>query len=467
MFTKNIEEALINYIASFRYQDIPKEVLIRAKSFLMNTLAAMIAGSGAEGVKEVAGLIREWGGKSESTVMLFDTKVPAPEAVLVNAMMARALDFGDFNINTAIHANSIVVPVALAAAEISKEIDGKDFITGIVIGGEIMCRMRLVPDFCAGLSGWAGEVYGSFGSAITAGKILGVTREEMGNALGLAYSQASGNLQGLYDGSLATRLQQGFSARAGFLSTILAKHGLTGPRYFLNGKAGFYPVYYRGIASSINRLLDGIGRKYELLNIATKPYPCCGFTMAPIENVITLMKLHNLSEQEIKKVTVRVNQQMYSVVCSPSEIKYRPQRIADAMFSLPYVVGISMLKGDVFLGDFNDAAIKNEDHLKAVDKVEVVIDQDIDKESKELNIPLSLHAVDLETKDGKRFSRKKFHAKGFPENPMTMEDCVEKARKCTSYCIKHYPEKRVDELKEIVEDLEELRDLHALIKLLS
>lgn len=467
MLTPDPRESLLNYVTSIRYEDLPPEVVVSTKRFMMNILAAIVAGSAAEGVREVADLVREWGGKSESTVILFDSKVPAQEAVLVNATMARSLDFDEFNVNTGIHVNTTLVPVALAAAELSNQVDGKELITAIVVGGEIMCRMRLVPDFCTGVSGWSGEIYGVFGSAVTAGKVLGLTRDEMGNALGLAYSQASGNLQMIYDGSLATRLQQGFSARAGFLSAILAKKGLTGPHDFLEGRAGFYPVYYRGISYNIRRLLDDIGGKYEFLNIATKPYPCCGFTMAPIENVITLMKLNSFSEQEISKVTVRVNQRMYNIVCSPPEAKRRPQTVSDAMFSLPYVIGISLLRGDVSLGDFTDVAIKDLARLKTVDKVEIIVDQDIDKESQELNLPLYLHRVDLETKNGQRFSEKKYYATGSPQKPMTMEDCAEKAKKCASYATKPFPENKVDEVKEIVEHLEELGNIYSLTKLLT
>ena len=265
MPTRDPTDFLLNYVTSIQFEDFPSEVVVSTKRFMMNIIAAIIAGSAAEGVRKVADIVEEWGGKPEGTVMLFDSKVPAPDAALVNAVMARSLDFDEFNVNTGLHVNTTLVPVAIAAAELSDQVDGKDLLTAIAAGGEIMCRMRLVPDFCTGVSGWSGEIYGIFGSAITAGKILGLTKNEMRNALGLAYSQASGNLQMIYDGSLATRLQQGFCARAGLFSAILAKKGLTGPHNFLEGRAGFYPVYYRGIPCDISRLFDDIGGALRIL----------------------------------------------------------------------------------------------------------------------------------------------------------------------------------------------------------
>jgi len=461
----NIEN-LIRYITSARYEDLPNDVILTAKRLIMNTFGAILCGSGAEGVKEIAGLVKNWGGEEKSTIFLYSSKVPAHEAVFVNATMARALDFDEFHLQTGMHTGATVVPVALAAAEMCGKVTGKDIIIAVVVGAEVMCRMRLVPDFCIGVSGWTGEVYGAFGGAITAGKVTGLTREEMGHALGLAYSQAAGNAQPIYDGALATRLQQGFSARAGLLSTILATNGITGPQDFLEGRAGFYPVYYRGIDYDISRLFHRIGEKYEFLNIATKPYPCCGFLMAPIENVIDIMHQNNMNHQDISKIVVRVNQRMYNTVCAPPETKYRPQTLADAMFSLPYVVGTAILSGDVSLEDFSAEAIADPERLKTAGKVEIIVDEGIERESKELNLSLSLHEVEVETKSGQRFLQKMYHAKGFPQKPMTMEDFTEKARKCTHYAVKPFPDSRLEELKEFVTHLEEQKDASYLTKFL-
>lgn len=460
------EKALLDYVMSTRYSDLPQEVVTTVKGLIMNILAAMLSGSSASGAKELTQLVRKWGGESESAVFLQNFKAPAHDAVFVNATMARALDFDDFHMQTGMHASATVVPIALAIAEAMGGIEGKSLITAIALGAEILCRMRLVPDLCIGISGWTGEIYGAFGGAITAGRIFGLSEDEMGHALGLAYSQAAGNAQTIYDGALGTRLQQGFSARAGCVSAIMAKAGLTGARKFLEGKAGLYPVYYRGLDYDINRLTEGLGEKYEILNIATKPYPCCGFLMAPIENVLHIMTENRLVAGHIKKMVFSVNQKMYNTVCFPPDTKYQPKTPADAMFSLPYVVATAIITGDVSLSDFSDEAIRNAERLTIAQNVEIEIDKGIEEESTELNLSLSLHQVELETEGGQHFSRKMYHAKGFPQNPMTMSDFTEKAKKCALYAVKPFPESRVDELKEVLLHLEGKKNISSLIKLL-
>ena len=459
-------EKLINYVMSMGYGRVPEEATDGMKRLVMNSFAAMLAGTSASGVIELSQLIRKWGGAPESAVFLNDLKVPAHDAVLVNATMIRALDFDDFHMQTGIHSGAIVVPVALAAADLAGNTDGKALIAAMILGAEIMCRMRLVPDRCIGVSGWTGEIYGAFGGAITAGRILGLSREEMINALGLAYSQASGNAQTIFEGTLSTRLQQGFAARAGFLSAVMARAGLTGPKDFLEGKAGFYPVYYRGLDYDINRLVVGLEEKYEFLNLATKPYPCCGFIMAPIENVLDIMRQNEIAYKDIERVTFHVNQQMYNTVCSPPENKYRPQTPADAMFSLPYAVSTAILTGDVLLEDFSIEAIKKPDRLEFCNRIHIEVDDYIDRESKELNLPLALHEIRLQTKGGKQFSQKLYYSKGFPEKPMAMEDFFQKIKNCAPLAIKPFSEDKIEALRDIVINLEKQEDTHLLVELL-
>jgi 2-methylcitrate dehydratase PrpD len=147
----NTTEGLIDYVTSVRHEDLPGDVVLTAKRLIMNTFGAILGGSGVQGVREIAGLVTKWGGKQESAVFLYSSKVPAHEAVLVNATMGRALDFDEFNLQTGMHAGATVVPIALAVAELCGKITGKELITAVVVGAEVMSRMRLVPERSMGL----------------------------------------------------------------------------------------------------------------------------------------------------------------------------------------------------------------------------------------------------------------------------------------------------------------------------
>ena len=239
--------------------------------------------------------------------------------------------------------------------------------------------------------------------------------------------------------------------------------GLEGAKNFLEGKAGLYPVYYRGLSYDINRLTTDIGKRYEVLNIATKPYPCCGFIMAPIENILDVMRKNSIVYKDVKKVVFSVNREMYNTVCSPPDRKYQPKNPSDAMFSLPYVVATAMQQGDVLLSDFSNEAIVDSERLEIARKIEVEIDDEIEAESKELDLVLSLHQIRVDINSGQSFSQKMYYAKGFPQNPMSAGDFVEKIKKCANYSKNSFLESNAEEFKKAVLNLEKENDVRTFL----
>jgi len=463
----SIEEELVDRVISIEYDDLPPEAVTACKKSIVDLIGVAIAGSTTPVAKKLFEVVSQWQGKPESRIFLHDIAIPAHDAVFVNATMGRALDFNQYHFSTGTQPPPTMIPVALATAELCGKVSGRDFISAIAIGSEVMCRMRMVPDYCSGLSGWVGDVCGIFGGAITASKLMRFNSEQMLNALGLAYSQSAGNVQGVRDvgGGATLSLQQGLSARAAMLSAILGKSGLGTAKKFLDAKAGFYEVYYRGIPHDLNRLLDGFGQRYEIMNLAIKPYPSCGYTLCPIDNVLDIVHKNNLAGQEIDKIVLRVGQAAYNNVCHPRESKSRPKTVGDAMFSIPYTIGSAIFSGEVFLEDFSAEAIKDAQRLKEVDKVECFLDQDVEAEASKLSLRLSLNVAEVSTRDGKNFSQKMLHAKGSPEKPMTFEDCAQKARRCAQFA--GFKAEKMNRIVELIGRLEQLEDVSVVADLLQ
>ena len=463
----NPEKTIISFADHLRFEDLPGDVVDAVKRMTMNILAAMMTGSSAPAIVSLNRMVHAWGGKGQSTVFLDPVKVPATEAAFVNAAMARAMDFDDFHMQTGMHASATLIPVALAVSEAMGPVSGESLITAVALGAEISCRMRMVPDQCIGVSGWTGEIFGGFGSALTTAKLLGLSDSHLAQALGLAYGQACGNSQAIYDGSHATFLQQGIAARAGLLSILMAEAGLTGPSEFLSGRAGLYPVYYRGLPYDLDRLCNGLGERYDFVNIATKQYPSCGFTMAPIENVIGLINTHGLCADEIEGVDISVNKKMHATVCAPAQRKYHPQVPADALFSMPYVIATAVLTGDVRLEDFTPEAIGAKQRLRFMKRINIIEDEAIEKKALETNMPLGTHRIDIHCKDGRCFNRSLQFSAGFPQAPLTLDQCALKAKKNLAAAVRPLSEEKIDRLKRTVENLEALDTLSALTGLMS
>ena len=122
-----IEEKLVDYILQTRFEDLPSGIVEIAKNMTLTILGTTIAGAKAEGCAELVSQIKEWGGKEEATVLLHGGKVPACNAVLINSVMARALDFCD-GIRPGMYVGATAVPAALAASELADGCDGEEFL---------------------------------------------------------------------------------------------------------------------------------------------------------------------------------------------------------------------------------------------------------------------------------------------------------------------------------------------------
>lgn len=453
---------LVRNLIRIQFKDIPAQVIGITKKSILDTFAAMLAGTSAQGCPEVIAQVLEWGGKKESTVFRSHKKVPAFLAVLANGMMARAVDFDDVFEPGTVHASASIVPAALAAAEMRGGLEGREFLTAVTLGIDLICRMARTHRIPSGLSGMNVTFqYAAFGCAGVVGRILRLGEEKMIHAMGLAYSQTSGNSQNLLEGTLATRFCQGLAAQAGVYAAVFAQKGITAAQEVLEGKFGYYPVYHRGQYDR-RYLLEGLGEKFEVVHVTLKKYPCCMHTHAAIDAVLDIRAEQDLKPDEVDRVTVKVNQQGFNFVCLPLEKTRVPQTIPEAQFSLPYAVSTAMVKGKVFLEDFTNEEIRNPEVRKLATRVDCQVDLELDQTAQGNVTPA---ALEIRTRKGEFFSRKVIERRGSPTNPMTMEEVEEKFRKCAEFGQKKLRGKRRDRLLHILKTLENLEEVTQVLNL--
>jgi 2-methylcitrate dehydratase PrpD len=259
-----------HHIVHTRFEDIPPDAMDNTKRDILDTIGCALAGSSAPGTMEMRGLMNEWGGKPEATVVVYGDKIPSLNAALVNGAMAHARDFDDTYDRGLVHAGVSTVPAAFAIAERMGTVSGKELITACALGQDMLLRM------VASVTEWndfhATAIHGSFGATAAAGKLLGLDEETMISAFGIAYAQASGNVQAIHDGVLTKRLQAGHAARTGVFSALLAQRGFTGARGSLEGQAGFFNVFYGGNYQR-EELFADLGKRFEGSRLGFKPYP--------------------------------------------------------------------------------------------------------------------------------------------------------------------------------------------------
>jgi 2-methylcitrate dehydratase PrpD len=284
-----IEDHIVDTLLQSDFGILPEEAVTATKKSIIDTLGVTIAGRKAEGCRKIVDLVQQWGGKKEATVLSYGFKVPLPQASFANGVMARALDLDEVHDMGTVHTSASVIPGALAAAEAIGKVSGKEFIVAVALGIDLIARMSLAPQSGACLSGMAGSYQaGTFGTAAAVGKLFKLNRKQMGNALGIAYSQAAGNSQCYVDGSHTIRVQQGLSASAGALSAILARRGITGAQEFFEGKFGYFNTYHGGKYD--REVLQGITER-NLWGARSARNPCMAVVNSPMPSLMRPLSL--------------------------------------------------------------------------------------------------------------------------------------------------------------------------------
>lgn len=457
-------EEIAEHIAGTAPTDIPDSAVSAAKKVVTDLFGVIIAGSSSLESRQVLSLVRGWAGRGESHVLVHGDRVPAPDAGFVNGVMGRARDFDDVHEAAVLHPSVSVVPAALAAAELRGGVTGREFMAAVVLGVDLTCRLGMAPTRGPNVSGMSTTWQcGAFGSAAAASKVLGLDADETLNAMGIAYSQASGNQQSIIEGATVVRVQQGLTTKAGITSALLAMSGVTGPREALEGRFGYYPVYHRGEYER-GALLDDLGERYEIVNTSIKPYPCCKWTHQAIEAALCIIREDGVEPEAVEAVDVRLNRQAYNLVCEPMHLKRRPRSVVDAQFSVPFTVAAAIVRGGVSLDTFTEESIRDPQILEMAQRVEATVDPGIEAR---YGREIAPEIVEVRTTGGETHVRLVEHVRGSPHAPMSFDEVKEKFRRCTAYSAKPVPMENVEEFLGAVTELEKLGDVSSLIEPLT
>ena len=235
----SLSRQLAQWVVGLLYDDLPPAVVDRAKGVTLHGLASVLLGSQAPGGQQAVQLItaEESGVGHGATIMVDGATVTKGGAAFANAEMAMAggkLD--SFRMLT--HPGTSILPGAFVAAETAGA-SGREFLTGLAAGYEVM--ERLAADFIPTVMArgfHAGPVFGIFGPAVAAAKIMHFTEDQVNSTIALCVHLAAGNLEGPRSGGIA--LREGAAVRNAMLAVALAQMGHAGGETVLEGDAGFY-----------------------------------------------------------------------------------------------------------------------------------------------------------------------------------------------------------------------------------
>ena len=308
-----ISRQLARWVTGLRYEDLPPEVVDRAKGLTLQALASALLGSQLPAGRQAVELVtREEGGAAAGvTVMVDGARATKAGAVFANAELILAGGKWD-TFRMLLHPGTCIVPCAFAAAQ-AEGASGRDLVTGLAAGYEVMERMAadFIPTMMA--RGFhAGPVFGIFGAAVAAAKIMRLTEDETTNAIGLCASLAGSNLE-------ARGLRESAAARNAMLAVALARQGRAAGEAALEGDAGFYHAYAgnnRGdltysfvgdTRASLDALTTGLGEEWLLLETLYRIYSTAGYNIAHVDVTARLCEEHDITYEDVDRVEAVVN----------------------------------------------------------------------------------------------------------------------------------------------------------------
>jgi len=404
---------LARYIVSAEYSDLPENVRKEGVRTLFNWFGVAIGGSHDETVNIAVQALAELGGNPEATLLGRRDRLDLSNAAFVNGVSSHVFDFDDTHLKTIIHPAGPVAPALLAYAERraarGRPVSGTEFLTALIIGIEVECRIgnMVYPDHYD--AGWhITGTTGVFGSAAGISRLMGLDEERTSYALGLAASQPVGLRESF--GSMNKSFNPGRAAANGLFAATLAEKGFTSSRTMIEAKRGWASTI--STKQDYSQITNGLGVTYESALNTYKPF-ACGIVLHPIiDAVISLRNEYELKPAEIARIDMQINRLVIELTGKPA-----PATGLEGKFSVYHAAAVALLTGMAGEHQFTDAVVNDPTVVALRARVFPTVDPAISTEQADVTITLA---------SGRVLQRRVEHAIGSLARPMSDQDLERK-----------------------------------------
>ncbi|HEX6801858.1 MAG TPA: MmgE/PrpD family protein [Candidatus Binatia bacterium] len=450
-------QTLAQYVSTLSYKKIPQEVISHAKLCIIDALGCALFGSTLPWGKIITSFTKEMGKGKGALIWGDGSEVPSTNAPLANGTLIHSFEMDDLHRVGVIHPGSEAIPAADALVRRGGHVDGKQFLTAVIAGYEVGCRV--------GMTGGASQLRrgfhpsatsGTFAAGAAAAKMLRLNPGKTLHTLGIAGTQAAG-LMAAQHSSMVKRMHPGRSAQAGVYGALLAAKGFTGIEDILEAPyGGFCSTFCDN--PNLSHLTEDLGERFETLNVGCKPYPCCGSNHTSIDALKKILREHpEVNAESVDKIRIRATRATKLHV----GWAYEPKSMTTAQMNLPFCVAVLLHDRDFFVDQITEKSIHSEAVVNTTKKIEVLEDPELEALGDE-----GRHGVTLEVQlhDGRSFSEKVLHAKGSDKHPMSRDEAIKKFRLLASRVLSRF---RVERLENTLLNLEKLQDARKIARLLT
>ncbi len=448
------EDAVATYarmVTEMEYEDIPEHVIQYDKWIILDTIGAMLGGSGMDGIKTVVDLVKEKGGKPEMYIPLFGGKVPASEAGMAIGPMARAADWSAIHLE-AMHTSEHTLPALIAALGLREKVTGKEFLTAFALGQEILIKIGNAWKPTYAVAHGRSNGHYIFGSTAAVAKLLGLNYEQCLNAWGIVRSMTQPHdMAAFHPVCHMVKIHHGYVTQDTINACEMALHGITGPHdQVITGQRG-----YLGMAcweTFPDELWNGLGTKWEQTNLESKSFPGCKSTTTAVFGIWDMMKQYGLQKDDIANIKFFMPEVSMEMLDGPMEEKLNPSDQYECQFSLPYMIATAIEDGEILPKSYWEEARARESVRRFMPKIELIRRDGLKPWSCDIELTTTTGRVLNMFSDPD-------HIRGSLFNQFTEEDYIDKFKKLAPYSVYPLSGETIDKLIDTLLHLEESEDV--------
>lgn len=450
-----LTEKFAKFIHEITYEDLPEDIVSLTKERILDSVGAILAGAGNWAYREpFLGVCEELGTGEVSAFTTGDRKFPLARALMIDATFGHAVELDDGHKYAGAHAGTAVVPTALTIGQLMG-LSGKDVIPAVVAGYDIVYRIAaaMAPaQIDKGFHPTSND--DTLGAAATAGKLMGLTKEQLANALGLAGLYASGLMEATVTGQLSKCVMVGNSAASAMEAVYMAKAGMEGTVSVFEGKDGFFKAKSADV--DVEGLCAGMGETYLITDTYSKMYPTCRHAQPAIESVLNLMERYHFGPEDVDHVWVGTHEVAYTLT---GKIK-APKDSGEAKFSAAYGIAVALYEKGFGVCHLNPEYTNDPKYLEIAKRVTVEQDPSV-----QAVYPQKRGAkVTVYLRDGRELSEEVYDLKGSPNNPVGFEEIK---NKFTANVKSLLPKEEMERLIDLVMNLETLPSLDPIMEIVT
>ena len=444
-----IVDSMASYAMGLSYDDLPEEVVARAKHLILDAVGCALGAYPSPPAAIARAVAQGVTSDTPATIMVSGRKTTPDLAAFVNGCMIRYLDYNDSYTGKGTTHPSDMLAASLAAAECVHG-DGRAVILGMVLGYEILCNltdngaMQQEPNRTT----WDQSTFGLVGAAVLSAKLMGLGKEQMAHAISLALSSHMSMGQ-IRTGQIShwKGCAVGNASRNALFCVMLAAKGMTGPNFIFEGPRGFFNT--RG--GPFDMLpYGGKNSDFRIMSARVKPYPSGYFSQSAIEAVLELRpKIGSLAD--VKEIRLETFPSGFQAMGS-DESRWRPDTRESADHSLPFVMAMALMEGDVKIRHYDEERFKQPDVRAVMAKIKVAVGE----ESVQAWPDMPLNVLHVELNNGQTLTTKVAYHLGHYKRLMSDAQQERKFRPMAEDYAK-LPKMQVDRLLDRLRNLEQVR----------